>query len=181
METNKLKFTRLQSRIFTLLCIKAGSSVNQNSIARELKVSPTAISKAIKYLENQGIAKIEKSKSMNFISIQLNRDNQKVMQLKRAENLKQIYESNLIEELEEKFAGSTIILFGSYSRGDDTITSDIDVAIIGRKERAINLEKFENILARKITLNFYESLASIHKELKENLFNGIVLSGGVSL
>ena len=72
-------------------------------------------------------------------------------------------------------------VFGSYSRGDDTLSSDIDIAIIGRKEKGISLENFEKRLERKIILNFYPSLKEVHKELKENICNGIVLSGGVEL
>mgnify|MGYP003987829595 FL=1 len=103
------------------------------------------------------------------------------MYLKRVDNLKQIYESKLLECLEQEFAGSTIILFGSYSRGEDTENSDTDIAIIGRKEKKINLNKYEKLLDRRINLNFYESFSKIHKNLKENLFNGIVLSGGIEL
>lgn len=53
--------------------------------------------------------------------------------------------------------GTTVILFGSYSRGDDTINSDIDIAIIGAKERTIKLTKYEKILERKIVINSYDS------------------------
>lgn len=181
MDTIKLKFTRLQAEIFRLLCIKAGSSINQNNMAKELKVSPTAISKAIKYLEKENLAKVVKSKTMNLILIELNRDNIKAMQMKRVENLKQIYESGLIEELEGTFQGATIILFGSFSRGDDTISSDIDLAVIGRKEKEVDLRKLENMFKRKIIINFYPNLKDIHKNLRENICNGIVLSGGVEL
>jgi len=118
---------------------------------------------------------------MNLNLIQLNRENQKVIQLKRAENLKSLYESGILEELENQFLGSTIILFGSYSKGEDTITSDIDIAIIGRKEKEHDLSKFEKILKKEIVLNFYPSFKEIHKDLKDSLCNGIVLSGGIIL
>ena len=103
------------------------------------------------------------------------------MQLKRVENLRQIYESGLADFLEKEFAGSVIILFGSYARAEDMLNSDIDVAIIGSKEKITDLEEFEKILERKIYLNFYPSFKEIHKNLKENIFNGIVLAGGIKL
>ncbi|PIN80603.1 hypothetical protein COV16_00550, partial [Candidatus Woesearchaeota archaeon CG10_big_fil_rev_8_21_14_0_10_34_8] len=83
--------------------------------------------------------------------------------------------------LEEEFPGATIILFGSFSRGDDTSASDIDIAIIGRKEKEINLEKFEKLLERKININSYSALKDVHKDLRENICNGIVLVGGIQL
>ena len=103
------------------------------------------------------------------------------MQLKRVDNLKLIYESGLADYLEKEFAGATIILFGSYSRGEDTNRSDIDIAIIGRKNKLIDLKIFESLLEREINLNFYDSFKEIHKNLKENLLNGIILFGGIEL
>jgi len=69
-----------------------------------------------------------------------------------------LYESSLKEYLSEKFPGSLIILFGSYAYGEDTISSDIDIAIIGYKKKEIDLKKFEGFLKRKIRLNFYEDI-----------------------
>ncbi|MBW2995376.1 nucleotidyltransferase domain-containing protein [Candidatus Woesearchaeota archaeon] len=103
------------------------------------------------------------------------------MQLKRADNLKLFYESGLADFIEKEFAGATIILFGSYSRGEDIINSDIDVAVIGRKEKKINTAKFEKILERKIHISSYDTFSKINKTLKENLCNGIVIFGGVEL
>ena len=181
MDTYKIKFTTLQLEILRLLCIKAGERLNQRQIAKLLKVSPTAIAKSISELEKESLIVKEKQKDMNLNLIMLNRNNKKAMQLKRAENLKLVHEAGLNEFLEEEFPGATIILFGSYSRGDDTTTSDIDIAVIGRKEKKILLRNFEKLLEREININFYPSLKNVHKELKENLCNGIILSGGVEL
>jgi len=178
---NKLKLTNLQHEILRLLFIKTGMSLNQNSIAKILKVSPPAVMKAIPALEKEDLIKIKQDKESKRWAIELNRENHKVMQLKRADNLKQIYESGLADFLEKEFAGATIILFGSYSKGEDTINSDIDMAVVGRKEKSIDLERFENSLERKININCYESFGKIHKNLRENIFNGIVLFGGVEL
>lgn len=181
MDTYKLKFTRLQARIFELLCTKSGEKLSQRQIAICLKVSPTAVAKALSQLLAADIAIKKRERSMNLIMVSLNRDSQKILQLKRIENLKSIYSSGLLEFLEDNLPGATIILFGSYSRGEDTITSDIDVAIIGRSEKSLELKSFENTLERRINLNFYISFDKINKELKENLCNGIVLAGGVTL
>ncbi len=83
MNPYKLKFTRLQNEIFRLLCIKAGMSLNQRGIAGILEVSPTAVSKAIKGMEKEEMIKVEKSQTMNLISVSLNRDNPKAIALKR--------------------------------------------------------------------------------------------------
>lgn len=185
MDTYNIKWTQLQTEIFRFFCIKAGQSLNQRGIAKALKKSPTAIANAVKELEKAGILKVEKHKEMNLVSVEFNRNNEKAIELKRVENLKLIYESGIVKYLQEDFPGSTIILFGSYSRGEDVITeenkSDIDIAIIGSKEKEINLLGFEKKLERTIILNFYPSFKEIHKNLKDNILNGIVLSGSVEL
>ena len=181
METNKLKFTRLQSEIFRFLCENVGNEINQSLIAKKLEVSSTAIAKALEYLVKNNLLIIKRDKLMNLNLIQLNRENSFAVQLKRVENLRAVYESGILEKLEETFPGSSIILFGSYSKGEDTYKSDIDLAIIGGKEKPIDLSSFENLLKKEIIINFYSSFKEIHKELKESLCNGIVLFGGIEL
>lgn len=179
MDMCKPKWTTLQSQIFRLLCIKTGQPLNQREIALALDVSPTAVSKALKGLGY--FAKVEKSPKMNLISVQLNRDEKRVIDLKRAENLKQVYESGLADYLEDQFPGSTIILFGSYSTGEDTVKSDIDIAVIGVKEKTVDLSRFEKLLGRTIILNTYDDFKKINRNLKQNIINGITLYGTVEL
>lgn len=177
----KLKLTNLQQGILRLLFVKAGLQLNQRQIANYLEVSQPAVIKAMPNLEEESLIKIKQDKETKRWSIGLNRDHHKVMQLKRVDNLKLIYETQLADFLEREFAGATIILFGSYSRGEDIINSDIDIAVIGRKEKELDLTKYEKELERKIRINFYDSFKNIHKHLKENLCNGIMLVGGVEL
>src|SRR3989344_1678567 len=122
----KLKLTNLQQRILRLFFVKAGISLNQRQIANILEVSSPAVMKALPTLEEENFIKIKQDKETKRWDITLNRDNYRVMQLKRADNLKFIYETGLADFLEKEFAGATIILFGSYSRGEDIVNSDID-------------------------------------------------------
>lgn len=177
----KQKLTNLQQAILRLLFVKSGEALNQRRIAKILEVSPPAVMKALPELEKEALIKLKQDKDSKRWSVELNRENHTVMQSKRADNLKLIYESGLADFLEKEFAGATIILFGSYSRGEDTNKSDIDIAVVGRKDKLIELDAFETFLERKINISFYDSFKVIHKNLKENIFNGIVLYGGVEL
>lgn len=179
MDIYKLKWTALQAEIFSFLCIRAGERFSQREIAKILKVSPTAVANSIKGLQKDNLVKIEETKTINFISF--NRDEAKAIYLKRVENLKNIYLSGLYDYFEKTLPGGTVILFGSYSRGEDTNTSDIDLAVIGRKDKLLDLETYEKALNRKINVNFYDSWNKIHKYLKNNILNGILLHGGVEL
>ena len=179
MDICKLNWTRLHAKIFSLLCLKAGEELSQREISQILKVSPTAVAKSLKNLTKDNFVTIKKTKNINFV--RLNRDEKKIIELKQVENLRNIYLSGLSDYLEENLAGGTIILFGSYARGEDVRTSDIDIAVIERKEKPLNLEKFESILNREINVQFYESWKKIHKYLKNNILNGIVIAGSVDL
>ena len=179
MDIYKLKLTKLQAEIFSLLCIKAGERLSQREIAKILKVSPTAVTNSVPQLKKDNLIKVEETKTINFVSF--NRDEPKAIELKRVENLKNIYLSGLSDYLEKELAGGTVILFGSYSRGEDTNTSDIDFAVIERKDKLLQLEEYEKLLHREINLNFYNSFKDIHEHLKNNILNGILLHGSVEL
>ncbi len=179
MDICKLNFTTLEQEVFSLLCLKSGEKMSQRDIAKALRVSPTAVANSLEKLRAENLVRIEKTKTINFIC--LNGTDKRTTELKRVENLKNIYVSGLSDYLENQLPGGTIILFGSYSRGEDTTTSDIDVAVIERKEKILELEKYEKILNRKINVNFYTSWKDINKNLKNNILNGILFHGGVEL
>jgi len=163
-----------------LLFVKSGSSLNMNGIAKILGVSQTAVLKSIPLLQKQGLITAEQDKDSSRWSIGLNREDKQVIGLKRADNLKQIYESGMIKHIYDIFAGATIILFGSYAQGEDTINSDIDLAIIGGEKKEID-EKFGKMLEREIVVNYYKSFKSIDSSLLSNILNGITLKGAVAL
>ena len=179
MDIYKHNWTRLQAEIFSLLCLKAERRLSQREIAKLLKVSPTAISNSLSILEKDNLIKIEKVKNINFVMF--NRDEKKARELKQLENLKNIYLSGLLDYLEQGLAGGTMVLFGSYAIGEDTENSDIDIAVIGRKEKELNIENFEKVFEKEINIQFYESWKKIHINLRNNILNGIILSGSVEL
>ncbi len=174
MDIYTYRFTKLQASIFRLLCIKAGEALTQGQIARLLEVSPTAVGKALAGL-NEAVT-IKKSPLANFVEL---KDSADVIAQKRAENLKLLVDSGLEKELQQQFPGTTIVLFGSFSRGEDTVDSDIDITIIGAKEKRMNIEKYEKILERPITIQFFTSIKN--KNLKQSILNGITLQGAVEL
>lgn len=175
------RFTSLQENILRYLFVKCGSPVNALRLAKDLNVTPPAISKALPRLKEKDLILVSKDPLSKRLSIEINLENDFVFKLKKIDNLKLIYESGLLGFLEDKFPAKTIVLFGSFSKGEDTKNSDIDIAIIGAKERDLNLQSFEKIMNKEIRIQFYEDLSKVHKNLKENLFNGIVLSGGFRL
>lgn len=173
----KIKFSLLQQEILRYLFVNAGKSFNARKISKSLNRTLAGVLKSLPFLEKENLIKLNKDKDSKQWKIELNRENQKTIFLKRCENLKIFYETGIVQYLEENFPGSIIILFGSYSKGEDTFNSDIDIAIIGSKEKKINLTKYGKILEKEITINFFESLDKINKNLRSNILSGITLIG----
>jgi len=99
------------------------------------------------------------------------------LQQKRAYNLSQIYLSKLKDLLEREYNHpEAIILFGSYSRGEDTETSDIDLAVATTKKLSLNLTLYEKKLKRKISIHEI-TLEKVSEEFLNNLANGLVITG----
>lgn len=181
MDIYKEKFTKLEREIIRFLSLNAGNKYNQREIALTLKVSPTAVSKSLKNLGKEKIIELIRGKNTKPQKISLNFQNNKVFFIKRVENLRAIYESGLAEFLFDNFPGATIILFGSYSIGEDSTNSDIDVAIIGNSLKKVGLSTYENKLKKKVVIQFFDNFYKIHKNLKESILNGIILKGSVRI
>ena len=166
-----MKNTDTKERIMEMLFDFPIRRFHIRELSRMLNVSPPAISKAIVQLEKEEMINLEKKLAYE-ISAKITTS---FIQKKRIHNLKKLYESDLVSYLIEKYPFSTIILFGSYSRGEDTEKSDIDIALIG-KEKPLEIEKFEKILNRRINIEFLD-LSKAPKELKNSILNGIRLQG----
>ena len=178
----KLKLTILQQEIMRFLSLNSGKEFNARGLALGLDVSQPAIMKALPKLDEEELIIMRKDKDSGRFSIKLNINKKEIIDFKRVENLRLIYESGLADFLIDSFPSSlSIILFGSYSLGEDNYDSDIDIAIIGEKEKMVELEGFEKIFGKKIFLHFYKNLKDINKNLRENICNGILLKGGIEL
>ena len=144
-------------------------------LSRLIKLSmPTIISATDKLVKEKLIIK-EKGKVIT--KVMANREHINFTRYKRIYNLEFLYNSNITSFLSEAYNNpKLIILFGSFSRGEDIEKSDIDIAVITNKKLNLNLTKYENII--KKTINVHEvNLDKISKEFKANLLNGIVLEG----
>lgn len=144
-------------------------------LSRLLKLSmPTIISTTDKLAKERLIIK-EKGKVTT--KVMANRDNIDFTRLKRLHNLDLIYKSSFISHISESYnQPKAIILFGSFSRGEDVEKSDIDIAVMTNKKLNLDLSEYENILKKAINLHEV-NLDKVSKEFKANLANGIVLEG----
>lgn len=144
--------------------------IHLRALARKMNKHPSTISKEIK--KHKSILNAEKKDHLIEIS---SKNNEAFRRQKQIDNLRKIYESEVIDLIKEEYnIPEAIILFGSYARGEDTKRSDIDIAIITKQKKELDLKKYEKKLKRPIQLL---ELSEIGEEMFESLSNGIVLEG----
>lgn len=144
-------------------------------LSRLLKLSmPTIISTTDKLAKENLIIK---TKGKVLTKVMANRENANFVKSKRVYNLELIYNSYIVDYLSKSYnQPKCIILFGSFSRGEDIEKSDIDIAVITNKKLDIDLPEYEKKLKRAINLHEI-NLSKISEEFRANLANGIVLEG----
>ena len=147
-------------------------------ISKNINLAHTSVKKNLNQLidSNLIIKTIEKKGKRNFPIYKANITNKSFKKQKILYNLSALTNSKLIEFIEDSLMPKSIVLFGSYRRGEDTASSDIDL-FIQCKPSTLNLTKFEKILNRKIQLHFQEKFSNYPIELKNNIINGIVIHG----
>lgn len=142
--------------------------------ARLTRLSAPGVLKILKKLKKENLLVSEKNKI--FENVQASK-NERFIIMKKLYNILSIFDSRLVEFLRDLYEEpGAIVLFGSYSKGEDTSKSDIDIAIITKKEVNPDLKRFEKMLKRKI--NVYEiQINKCDKEFLNNLANGTILYG----
>lgn len=147
-------------------------------IARQCGIAHTSVRNALSKLIAEEIIAVEEEErgTRTYPLYYANSTNERYIHYKILHNLEKLYRSGLISHLQEQLQPRTIILFGSYQRGEDDEQSDIDLMIEAPNQQ-IDTAPYEIALSRPIQLHFRKSFKEIPDELKNNLINGIVMAG----
>ena len=104
--------------------------------------------------------------------------NEKFRVLKKIFNEYKIINTGIVEYIKNHLTPNSIILFGSFSKGEDVAESDIDL-FIEAEFKNIDLKKFEKKLGKEINLTFKKDINDLNKEFLHNILNGSVLYGEI--
>ena len=177
----KLYGETARRRIMEVLFEFPEKEFSLSDLAKEAGVAKANIGKILSELKN--IDFIELTKLSKIWRIKANIMNWYFIRSKIIYNLNFVYQSGLVEFLNNHFKNPrAIILFGSFRKGEDASNSDIDIAIENEdfKDYEImglrELSEFEKEIGRKIQLHlFNKKNADLH--VFNNIANGIVLMG----
>src|SRR3989338_9228307 len=103
--------------------------IHLRELSRIIKLSMPAILSAVNQLKREQLVEVRKGRVLTIVKAR--NENTLFVRLKRLHNLENLYLSGLVDTIYSVYKRPrAIICFGSYSRGDDIETSDIDIAII---------------------------------------------------
>ena len=145
-------------------------------ISRLTKIAPPSVKKYLLDFEKKSLISKRLRKNYNFPIYRANRENEEFIFLKKISIILELNYSGLVDYLWETLSPKAVVLYGSYAKGESTEDSDIDLFILGN-EKNLGLEKFENILNKKIHILFNNDFDKMNKEIKNNILNGIILKG----
>jgi len=131
-------------------------------------ISPPTASKTLKELEKENLL-ISENKGI-YIYFRANRENFVFKQLIRIYWYQLL--SHLTEEIYELIAYKRIILFGSLTKAENTLKSDLDL-YLESESREINTLNIEKKLKRKVQLHFINSMKN--ENLKKNIEQGVII------
>lgn len=150
-------------------------------LEKELGLPLPSIIRYCKELKNEGILKTVKTGNVVFYTA--DRSSRNFLLEKRLYNIKSLYESGLVDFLIKESSNPAIIVFGSYARGEDIETSDIDLYVETPSKNEIKTPRsYGKTLKRRIQLFVHKNAGEIKsKELANNILNGTVLNGFVEV
>jgi len=162
------------SRVMELFFKNPEKKFHLRELERLIGLSMPGIIKIVRRLEREDLLETKKEGMLKNVSVT---KSEKFVNLKRAYNIYSIFLSGLLDFLRIAYEEpEAIVLFGSYAKGDDVSMSDIDIAIITKKQLSLKLIPFEKGLGRRIRLYEIQRTKS-EKEFLNTLANGVVLYG----
>ncbi|MEK6926467.1 MAG: nucleotidyltransferase domain-containing protein [Nanoarchaeota archaeon] len=152
-----------------------------SDLAKEASVAKANIGKILLELEKWEFISV--TRLSKIWRIMANRDNWDFKKSKIIYNLNFVYKSGLVEFLIDYFKNpKCIVLFGSFGKGEDIASSDIDIAIENENSEGYKvtglreLLEFEKIIRRNIQLHLFNQ-SNVDEGVFNNIINGVVLFG----
>ena len=149
--------------------------ISVREYSRIMKISAPTSSSLLKLYEKEGILK--KREDKGYLLFRADREKSILQDLSRIYWKIKLHE--VIEAIKSNMHNPAIILFGSLSKLESKQDSDIDIAVISKTAKKINLETYEVGLKRSIQTFYFKSFNEINKDLKLNILNGYVLIGEI--
>lgn len=179
LQKNNDIFNSKLLRIISIIFNYPNKAFHIRRLAKEVDVSTTTVSNVVEQLLKYQIIKIEKTELTTNIQADLESEN--YFSYKRLFNLFRLEKTGFIKRIIKDHTPEAVVLFGSFTKGEDTEESDIDILLITKKDIRIDTNQLEKEFNRKVNLHILPNLDKSSAEFKNTLANGIVLYGYVKV
>jgi len=171
-----MKLNNIKNKIKEYFFVNPTSKLRVRQIEREIKSPLPSVIRYSKELEKENILKILDISGIKFYTA--DRSSEAFLIEKKLFNIKKLFDSGMISYLKHEYSNPTMVVFGSYSKGEDIENSDIDLYIETEKKHDFKLGKFEKYLKRRIQVFNYPNIDKVsNPHLSNNIINGIILNG----
>jgi predicted nucleotidyltransferase len=167
-------------KVLTYFFENPREEVYLRELARQLRMSPATVMRALRILTKEGLVAKRTEKHATYFRAN---PNPYFRELKKAYTVFKILRSGILELLKEKSAGlSSILLYGSAAKGEDDRESDYDFLVIAAR-CAVKGRELSKLLGKESTLQVFDA-AGWKRVAKRNrafylevISNSIVLYG----
>lgn len=174
-KTKILFFRESVFKVAEMIFNRPNAVFHIRGLAKETGVSTTGVVYAVEELKKYDIITVEKTTITT--NIRANLESEVYRFYKKILNLYRLERYLLIQTLRDAYRAKTIVLFGSFSKGEDIEGSDIDILVLTNYKETIDLTVYGKMLNRSINLHILKSLEKSSSEFKNAVANGIVLYG----
>jgi predicted nucleotidyltransferase len=144
-------------------------------ISRQIDLSPPSVRNHLAKLVEKGL--IRKKESKPFDGFAAERESEDFTFLKRVYNIYSM--KPLVDHIVSGCYPKAVVLFGSYSVGEDAEGSDIDVLVVSNTAKEIDVKDFEESMKRKIHILTVKSLEDLDGRVRQKVINGVKLHGAL--
>ena len=175
-----MKRKNLKEKIIEHFFINPTAKLRVRQIEKKLKLPLPSVIRYVNELEKEGILK--RIKIGNVVFYSADRNSKAFLLEKKLFNIRKLYDSGLTDFLIKELSNPSIIVFGSYLKGEDVENSDIDLYLETPSKKDFSLTRFEKILKRKIQIFKNSSIQKIsNPHLTNNILNGMIINGFVEV
>ena len=151
-----------------------------NEVCKRTGTSKTTAKRVIEHFLQNGL--INRKIIGKLWLLTANRKSKSFLRSKIAHNFGLILKEDMIDAIRQQYLqAKAIILFGSYRKGDDVESSDVDIALEVAGNKEMQIIKFANIdigYRKSVPVNLHIfSRNKIDINLFSNIANGFVLEG----
>ena len=166
-------------KILRHFALNSGTEYHVKELARVLKMSPGTCSVMLRKFEADGILKSRKLGTGHFYRLD---ENYLTVEMKRFIGMSWIFETGMVDMfLKQNLEISSIALYGSYSDGNFTEKSDIDILIITSGNKSFEVDKLETKMKRTINTEVFTNGQWLSMKKANNAFYNTIINNHVLL